>query len=36
MRASALVLSLALAVPACMGYKGADEPLLIGSRCLPG
>ena len=26
MRASALVLSLALAVPACMGYKGADEP----------
>ena len=26
MRASVLQLSLALGVPACMGYKGADAP----------
>jgi hypothetical protein len=26
MRASVLLLSLALGVPACMGYKGADVP----------
>ena len=27
MRASVLLLSLALEVPACMGYKGADVPI---------
>ena len=36
MRASVLLLSLALGVPACMGYKGAERHLLTGSRCLPG